>query len=63
MRTLEERRNILRQISQAESSKGNGRWATMQEERAEEMKVHVERLRELLAKSALSDDEHMSKVE
>ena len=62
LRTLEERRNILMQMSQTEGSKGNGRWATMQEERAEEMKVHVERLRELLAKSALSDDERMSKV-
>lgn len=62
LRTLEERRNILMQMSDNESSKGNGRWATMQEERAAEMKVHVERLRELLAKSSLSDDEHISKV-
>lgn len=62
LRTLEERRNILLQMSQGEISKGNRNWATVQEERAEEMKVHVERLRELLAKSVISDDEHMIKV-
>jgi len=62
MRTLEERRNILLQVSQGESDKGNGRRATIQEDRAEEMKVHVERLRELLAKSALSDEDNMGKA-
>lgn len=63
LRTLEERRNILLQMmSQGEQGNGNRRWATVQEERAEEMKVHVERLRELLAKSALTDEEHISKV-
>ncbi|QCR22096.1 chemotaxis protein CheB [Pontibacter sp. SGAir0037] len=62
LRTLEERRNILLNMSQNESNKGNRRWATMQEEKAEEMKVHIERLRLLLSQSALSDDEQMGEV-
>ncbi len=62
MRTLEERRNILLNMSQAESSNSNKRWVSLQEERAEEMKVHIERLRELLIKSALSDEEHLGEA-
>lgn len=62
MRTLEERRNILLHMSTNEADKGNRRWATMQEDRAEEMKVHIERLRELLTKTALADDEHMGEA-
>ena len=62
MRTLEERRNILLHMSQNDNQKGNRRWAENQEERAEEMKVHIERLRELLARTALSDQEHIEKA-
>ena len=62
LRTLEERRNILVNMSHSETEKGNRRWATMQEDRADEMKVHIERLRELLTKSALSDEEHMGEA-
>lgn len=62
MRTLEERRNVLLHMSQKETGYGNNRWAGMQEERAEEMKVHIERLRDLLTKSALLDEEHMGEV-
>ncbi|TXK27246.1 hypothetical protein FVR03_21220 [Pontibacter qinzhouensis] len=59
MRTLEERRNMLLNMAQSEPHKSNRRWASIQEERAAEMKVHIERLRELLTKSALSDEENM----
>ncbi|WP_162054217.1 chemotaxis protein CheB [Pontibacter pamirensis] len=62
LRTLEERRNILVQMSQADNDRGNRRWATLQEERADEMKVHVERLRELLAKTALADEDRINEV-
>ena len=62
MRTLEERRNILLHMSQGETDKGNQRWAGIQEDRAEEMKVHIERLRELLARTALSDELHIDKA-
>jgi two-component system chemotaxis response regulator CheB len=62
MRTLEERRNVLLHMSQGESIKGNRPWATVQEDRAEEMKVHIERLRELLAKSTQTDEEQLGEV-
>lgn len=62
MRTLEERRNILLHMSQGETDKGNRRWANMQEGRAEEMKVHIERLRELLARTSPTDQEHIEKA-
>ncbi len=62
LRTLEERRNILLHMSNSESNKGNNRWAFMQENRAEEMKVHIERLKDLLASSAKSDNEQMGEV-
>ncbi|MBF9254032.1 chemotaxis protein CheB [Pontibacter sp. 172403-2] len=62
LRTLEERRNILIHMAQGGTEKGNQRWASVQEDRAEEMKVHIERLREILAKSALSDEEHLGEV-
>ncbi|MDX5347863.1 MAG: chemotaxis protein CheB [Hymenobacteraceae bacterium] len=62
LRTLEERRNILLHMSGNDLQKGNNRWATMQENRAEEMKVHIERLRELLTLSAQSDEEHIGKA-
>jgi two-component system chemotaxis response regulator CheB len=62
LRTLEERRNIMLHMSQNEKDKGNQRWAGMQEDRAAEMKVHIERLRELLAKMALTDEQHIDKA-
>jgi two-component system, chemotaxis family, protein-glutamate methylesterase/glutaminase len=62
LRTLEERRNILMNMSQNEGTRGNHRWATLQEERVEEMKVHIERLRELLSKSSAADGEHMAEL-
>jgi two-component system, chemotaxis family, protein-glutamate methylesterase/glutaminase len=62
LRTLEERRNILVNMSQNEVTKRNYRWANMQEERVEEMKVHIERLRELLSKSTEEDGEHLGKL-
>ena len=62
LRNLEERRNILLHISQGDQENGRKRWASMQENKAEEMKVHIERLRELLAKSASADEEHMGEA-
>ncbi|RDC63196.1 chemotaxis protein CheB [Adhaeribacter pallidiroseus] len=48
MRIMEERRNMLESMANMERSKGQSRWAVMQQERAEEMKIHVERLKEIL---------------
>jgi two-component system, chemotaxis family, protein-glutamate methylesterase/glutaminase len=62
LRTLEERRNILQSMSQSETVKGNHRWTNIQEKRVEEMKVHIERLRELLSKSSSADGEHMGET-
>ncbi len=46
LRILEERRAILQTV--AEQGKGLGRWATAQQERADEMKSHIDRIREIL---------------
>nr|WP_262902633.1 chemotaxis protein CheB [Pontibacter aydingkolensis] len=62
LRTLEELRNILQHISRGETVKGNQRWASMQQQRVEEMKVHIERLRELLSKSAEADEEQIEET-
>lgn len=62
LRTLEERRNILLNMYQSETTKGNHRWAGIQEKRVEEMKVHIERLRELLSKSSSADEEQMGET-
>lgn len=48
LRILEERRNMLISLAEMEKSKGQSRWATMQQERAKEMKVHVDRIKEIL---------------
>lgn len=61
MRTLEELRNILLHMSQNETDNGNRRWADMKEDRAEEMKVYIERLHHL-ARTALNDQEHIGKA-
>lgn len=48
MRILEERRSMLENMAHMDRSKGQSRWATLQQERADEMKVHVDRIREIL---------------
>lgn len=48
MRILEERRTMLSSLADLENSKGKSRWAEMQQDRANEMKVHVDRLKEIL---------------
>lgn len=48
LRMLEERRSILQSVSEQEKSNGKSRWASVQEERADEMKVHIDRIREIL---------------
>ncbi|RAU82902.1 chemotaxis protein CheB [Pontibacter arcticus] len=62
LRTLEERRNILQKMSQNEFLKNNQRWSAMQDERIDEMKVHIERLRQLLSRSAEEDEEHLTEL-
>lgn len=56
MRTLEERRSML--INMANQEKGNSSWATLQRDRAEEMKTHIERIRLILGAATVSDQEH-----
>jgi two-component system, chemotaxis family, protein-glutamate methylesterase/glutaminase len=48
LRMLEERRSILQMVSEQDKSRGKSSWASSQEERAEEMKVHIDRIREIL---------------
>ena len=48
LRILEERRTMLTSLAEMEHSKGQSRWAVMQQERADEMKVHVDRIKEIL---------------
>jgi two-component system, chemotaxis family, protein-glutamate methylesterase/glutaminase len=62
LRTLEERRSILVNMSQTEVAKGNSRWGSIQEDRAQEMKVHIERLRELLSQSSREDKNHIGQT-
>jgi two-component system, chemotaxis family, protein-glutamate methylesterase/glutaminase len=56
MRALEERRNLLLNMARQHENL-SPRWAQSQQDRAEEMKVHVERLRQILEVSTLSDAE------
>lgn len=48
LRILEERRSIMKAVSEQDRGRGKSRWASTQEERAEEMKVHIDRIREIL---------------
>ncbi|WP_026463213.1 chemotaxis protein CheB [Adhaeribacter aquaticus] len=58
MRTLEERRNMLINLATQDTNRGNKKWADVQRERAEEMKVHIERIRYILEAATISDAEH-----
>lgn len=48
LRMLEERRAILQTVSEQDRGRGKGRWASVQGDRADEMKVHIDRIREIL---------------
>lgn len=48
LRMLEERRAIMQTVSGDDRIRGKGRWASVQEDRADEMKVHIDRIREIL---------------
>ncbi|GEO04846.1 chemotaxis protein-glutamate methylesterase [Adhaeribacter aerolatus] len=61
MRTLEERRSML--TGMAEKELGNTKWANMQRQRADEMKVHIERIRRILEAATISDQEHQHRRE
>jgi two-component system, chemotaxis family, protein-glutamate methylesterase/glutaminase len=56
MRTLEERRTILLNMA-SQTTNGNSKWTQTQRERAEEMKVHIERIRAVLQQSSVADTE------
>jgi len=56
MRSLEERRSML--VNMANNDTSNNKWANLQRERADEMKIHIERLRRILETATLSDQEH-----
>lgn len=62
MRTLEERRTILLNMASQERS-GNTKWTETQRQRADEMKVHIERIRAVLQQSSLADTIHKRKTE
>lgn len=48
LRMMEERRNLLKSISEKETSKGLQRLGLTHEQRAEEIEVHIKKLKELL---------------
>ena len=59
MRNLEERRSmLLNMATQNGQNFGNNKWANIQRERADEMKIHIERIRRILEASTVSDAEH-----
>ncbi|MDO7877476.1 chemotaxis protein CheB [Hymenobacter sp. ASUV-10] len=51
LRTMEERKNLLTSMA----SRGEGQWSIQQEERVEEIKRHVNRLREFLLNGAAGE--------
>ena len=61
MRALEERRNLLLNMAQQHQHL-SARWAASQQERADEMKVHIERLRGVLEISTMADAEAKQKT-
>jgi two-component system chemotaxis response regulator CheB len=61
MRALEERRNLLLNMAQQHQHL-SARWAASQQGRAEEMKVHIERLRNALEISTMADAEAEQKT-
>jgi two-component system chemotaxis response regulator CheB len=58
MRSLEERRSMLMTMASQDTGRGNSKWANVQRERAEEMKVHIDRIRHILEAATISDAEH-----
>ncbi|MGV3503905.1 MAG: chemotaxis protein CheB [Adhaeribacter sp.] len=56
MRTLEERRAMLLNLA-SKDKEGKNQWVRTQRQRADEMKVHIERLRSVLQQSALPDSD------
>ncbi|MDB5261331.1 MAG: hypothetical protein JWQ14_612, partial [Adhaeribacter sp.] len=61
MRSLEERRSMLMNMANQDSN-GLNKWANTQRERAEEMKIHIERIRRILEAATVSDAEHQREV-
>ncbi|UYZ64661.1 chemotaxis protein CheB [Hymenobacter weizhouensis] len=53
LRMMEERRNLLTSMA----SRGEGQWSVQQEERVEEIKAHINRLREFLLSGLNSADD------
>lgn len=49
---------MLLNMALKDTSRGNAKWAETQRERAEEMKVHIERIRKILETATVSDAEH-----
>ncbi|MFB9864593.1 chemotaxis protein CheB [Rufibacter immobilis] len=54
LRMLEERRTMLSSMADQDRKRGSRYWANSQEERAEELKVHIERIRKILLANANS---------
>ncbi|GAB2532385.1 chemotaxis protein CheB [Rufibacter soli] len=52
MRMLEERRTMLSAMAEQDKKKGHNHWAESQQERADELKIHISRLRQLLLTNA-----------
>ncbi len=57
LRMLEERRTLLSSMADQDRRRGSKYWANTQEERADELKVHIERIRKVLLANANSKNQ------
>ncbi|MBA9079158.1 chemotaxis protein CheB [Rufibacter quisquiliarum] len=63
LRMLEERRTMLSSLADQDRKRGSKYWASTQEERAEELKVHIERIRQVLLANANAKNNQQSEDE
>ncbi|WP_207431952.1 chemotaxis protein CheB [Sabulibacter ruber] len=63
LRMLEERRTMLNSMADQDRKRGSNYWASTQEERAEELKVHIERIRNLLLANANAKSDNQLRLE
>jgi two-component system chemotaxis response regulator CheB len=59
MRMMEERKNLIDKLAEEEESKGWMRSATIKRQRAEELKVHIERIKQILFDSTKNEERIM----
>ncbi|AMM51789.1 hypothetical protein TH61_12210 [Rufibacter sp. DG15C] len=63
LRMLEERRTMLSAMAEQDRKKGHNAWSVSQQERADELKVHIARIRRLLLSNANSKNRQQDEEE